>query len=370
MNLSVRLDKLELKNPIIIAAGPWARDAHTIQLGIDSGAGAVTTETITLEANPNLSPRMYVQGEQTLNIKMFSDLHLEQWENELNQLHKRDCRLICSIWGNSPSEISNLAAKLARRGADAIEVSLSPPIRNRAFSTEPSRVSGLLRAAVEAAKGVPVIAKLSYEACHSLAYTRGVQEAGVHIVSAIDGLKGLIGVDIERRVSIMPTYGGYNGSGIRPLALAATAILRQNTPFFICSGGGTLHFAHAIESIMLGASCVELASLIQIYGYGAVTALLDELTVWMESHDCQDLNELRGAALPSLHLFDDLKPYPLHSSLVHPCSAPACRICIDGCLYGAIRRDGDTGITVDSVACSGCGHCVARCPEKALVLRW
>ena len=58
MDLSVRLDGLLLKNPIMVSAGPWARDARSIQRCIDAGASAVTTETITLEANPNISPRM------------------------------------------------------------------------------------------------------------------------------------------------------------------------------------------------------------------------------------------------------------------------------------------------------------------------
>lgn len=370
MDLSVRLDTLQLKNPLIVSAGPWARDAQTIQRCIDEGAGAVTTETITLEANPNISPRMYVHGEQTLNTKMFSDLHLEQWEDELERIKKGDCKLICSIWGNSASEISYLAAKVAHMGADAVEVSMSSPIRNRAFSMEPKQVNALLRAAVKAAAGVPVIAKLSYEACNSVEFTDKVYEAGVRIVSAIDGLKGLAGVDIERRRSIMPTYGGFNGSSIHPLALATTATLKQYTPFYICSCGGTLRFEQVLEFIMLGATCVELASIIQVNGYSAISHVLADCVRFLETHGCNGFAELQGTALPTLHLFEDIKPQPLRASLMRSCPLPTCSICRSGCLYNAIGRGDDGGIHVNAARCSGCGHCVARCPEGVLEMEW
>ena len=370
MDLSVRLGSLQLKNPIVVSAGPWARDAQSIQRCIDQGAGAVTTETITLEANPNISPRMYVHGEQTLNTKMFSDLHLEQWEGEFERIKKGDCKLICSIWGNSASEISYLAAKATHMGADAVEVSMSSPIRNRAFSMEPKHVNALLCAAVKAAAGIPVIAKLSYEACNSVEFTREVYAAGVRIVSAIDGLKGLAGVDIEQRRSVMPTYGGFNGSSIHPLALATTATLKQYTPFYICSCGGTLNYEQVLEFIMLGASCVALASVIQINGYGAISRVIADCVDFLQTHGCSSVSELQGVALPSLHPFEDIEPQPLCASAVKACAQDSCNVCTNGCLYDAISRQDAGEIFIDPKRCSGCGHCVARCPEQLLMMEW
>ena len=58
MTLNTEYMGLKLKNPILVAAGPWSRDRASIQRSIDAGAGAVVTETITLEANQNPSPRL------------------------------------------------------------------------------------------------------------------------------------------------------------------------------------------------------------------------------------------------------------------------------------------------------------------------
>ena len=48
---------LPLKNPVIAAAGPWSCDHAAIQRAIDAGAGAVVTETITLEGSGIIYPR-------------------------------------------------------------------------------------------------------------------------------------------------------------------------------------------------------------------------------------------------------------------------------------------------------------------------
>lgn len=89
MSKSTQLMGLPLKNPILVAAGPWARDGASLQRCIDAGAAAVITETLTLEAHRNICPRIYLEGQSMLNTKLYSDLQLEQWEAEMEQLQKR-----------------------------------------------------------------------------------------------------------------------------------------------------------------------------------------------------------------------------------------------------------------------------------------
>ena len=110
MSKSTQLMGLSLKNPILVAAGPWARDGASLQRCIDAGAAAVITETLTLEAHRNICPRIYLEGQSMLNTKLYSDLQLEQWEAEMEQLQKKDCKLIFSIWASTPSELAYLAA--------------------------------------------------------------------------------------------------------------------------------------------------------------------------------------------------------------------------------------------------------------------
>ena len=220
MSLSTEYMGLKLKNPIVVAAGPWSRDGASIQRSIDAGASAVVTETITLEANQNPSPRLYLSDSgQLFNTTLFSGIHLEQWEQEFESLRRGDCKLIASIWGNTPSELAYLAGKVERMGADAVEVSLSAPLGTRMdVGTVPREIFGFISAVTEAVD-IPVSVKLSYEASNFNGFTSSLEEAGVSGVTAIDALKGLMGVDLEHHRALMPTYGGYSGQYIRPIAL-------------------------------------------------------------------------------------------------------------------------------------------------------
>lgn len=371
-NLSVELGKLHLKNPVMVAAGPWARNAASIRRCIEAGAAAVITETISLEAKENLSPRFYIgRGGQLFNTKLYSDLQLEQWENELERLDRGDCKLIVSIWGSSASELSYLASRAERMGADAVEISISAPIGsgNQTLSFHPPFLHEFAQAVVKTVS-IPVIVKLSYEAGCSPEFAASIHRAGVEIVSAIDALRGLSGVDIEHTRAWMPAYGGYSGADIRPVALAAVAALRQHTPFHICGCGGIFDYRDALEHIMLGAGAVQLASAIQLRGYGVITDLLNGLTAWLDSHEYSSLDAVRGAALPSLKPFEEIRPRPMTVVPREDCTDIDCDICLSGCLYDAVFRDASGRIAIHADRCDGCGLCSARCPHRRLSLGW
>ena len=61
---------LPLKNAVIVAAGPWAGDARSIQKCIDAGAAAVITETIVMEESALFGPRVYYENEELLNLSL------------------------------------------------------------------------------------------------------------------------------------------------------------------------------------------------------------------------------------------------------------------------------------------------------------
>lgn len=369
MNLSVELGGLTLKNPVMVAAGPWSGSVDGVRRCIEMGAGAVVTETIAMETQPSLHPYFHVSGNQVFNIKLYSSIYLEQWEKNLADLDKCGAKLICSIWGDTTSEIRYLAACVERMGADAIELSLSAPIgtRYRSFFTHLDHTARLVEAAVKAVD-LPVLVKLPYEASYFPEMLQTAYDAGAKIVTAIDALKGLSGVDVENRQTWMPAFGGYSAENIRPISLATTAMLKQYTPFHICSCGGIFTGEHALEFIMLGASAIQLASAIHIEGYEVIERVLRGLEAWMSKHGYSDLSEIRGAALSSLRPFEDIPPKPVRAQLTEPC-AKECDICRRGCIYQAISRQGG-GIALDQKACTGCGYCLARCPEEKFVWDW
>jgi dihydroorotate dehydrogenase subfamily 1 len=370
MAYKTELMGLTLKNPIMTASGPWAGNAVGIQRCIDEGAAAVITETISLEARERISPRLFTRENRLFNTMLYSYMHLEEWEDEFRKIDRKDAKIICSIWGATPSEIAYLARKVEHMGADAIELSISAPIgsRNR-FLSQVSDIYEYALACVRAVS-IPVMVKLSYEASCSPWFLRELEQAGVQAVSAIDALKGLAGIDLETGKTLMPTYGGYTGSHIHPVSLATTATLHQYTPLPVVSSGGVTGHEAVLEFLMLGATAVQLASAILFSGYEVISDTIESLERWMQEHYYTDIAAIRGNALPSLHAYEDIVPGDLYASAMEECQRADCAVCVMSCLLQAISYDESGSIAIDRALCDGCGLCVARCPHHLLTLEW
>lgn len=90
--LSTQFMGMELKNPVLAAPGPWTGTAEGLQAAIDAGAGAVMTETISQEVYPRLPQTCYHEGGAVFSASLYSNLTLEQWEEELEKLHPGTAR--------------------------------------------------------------------------------------------------------------------------------------------------------------------------------------------------------------------------------------------------------------------------------------
>ena len=81
---------LELKNPVIIAAGPWNRDGRSLHKSIAAGAGAVVTESIVSDTMLDVRPRIACDSNGAQNIRKYPRfiIHLQ---------NKGNCSSFCLI---------------------------------------------------------------------------------------------------------------------------------------------------------------------------------------------------------------------------------------------------------------------------------
>jgi dihydroorotate dehydrogenase len=128
MTLAVDFMGLKLKNPIIVAAGPWSRNGEMIRKAILAGAGAVVTETIVNEVNIDVRPRIAYRNNGVQNIRLYSDIRLEEWEREIDIAKSNDGIVIANICAQTSTELSYIAGKMEKVGVDAIELGLASPM--------------------------------------------------------------------------------------------------------------------------------------------------------------------------------------------------------------------------------------------------
>lgn len=361
---------LELDNPVIVAAGPWSRDGKSILRCLESGAGAVVTESIVSDAIIDVRPRIAYNGSGAENIRLYSDVQIEEWEVEMEIAKSGGGIVIASVSAHTPSEMAYLTTKLQKFGADGIEISISNPYMEslEVMASDAERVYNVTRE-VASNVDIPVAVKLSQNTTNIMEVAKAVKEAGGSAVSAINTVRGILGVDIDTAEPVLGTYGGYSGAPIKPLGLACVASIAQSVDLPISGIGGVTDYRNVLEYIMLGATTVQIGTTMMIGGPRAVEKIVRSFKAWCERKGIDDISEIRGSALKNLRSFEEMKIEPAISTVSNVRCSDDCSKCTDVCLYDAISKNNGR-IEVNQKLCTGCGLCTFICPSRKLKLNW
>lgn len=369
MDLSTDFMGLHLKNPLLLSSGPLSSSGEMMLKALDAGVGAVVTETILNEIRPNVRPRLVHRGEGMQNIWLYTELNLEDWKREIGIVKEAGGTLIANILAYSPSEMAFLARKVESFGADAIELGISSPHGEgiEITASHPNEIQDLVRSVVDSV-GIPVMVKLASNVTNLALIAQAAQKAGAQGISAINTVRSILGVDIESRDPLLPTYGGYSGDPIRPIGLAAVATIKQSVDLPVSGIGGISSYEHILEYFMLGADTCQLHTALLLHGYQLIPEILTGLERWLGSHSINSIDTVKGSALSKLKAFEEIVLEPKVARLVKSCPLKQCRLCVVSCLYNAISKDEDGAIRVDPEKCKGCGLCTSICPENCFKL--
>lgn len=265
VDMRVRLGTLELRNPVVTAAGTFASGREYADFVDLSRLGAVVTKGVSLNAWPgNPSPRIAETASGMLNSIGLQNPGVEAFcEKDLPWLAQHDVPVIVNVSGHSIDEYVAVAARLeSESGVDALEVNISCPNVDEggmAFGTTCSAAADVTRA-VRAVTVKPLIVKLSPNVTDIAEIARAVEAEGADAVSLINTLLGMA-IDTDTwRPKLARGVGGLSGPAIKPVAVRMVWQVASAVSIPIIGMGGIMTAEDAVEFMLAGASAVAVGT--------------------------------------------------------------------------------------------------------------
>lgn len=271
VDLRVRLGRLELANPVLVAAGTFGYGIEFERAVRLEALGGIITKTITLaprQGNP--PPRLADTPSGMLNSVGLQNVGLEAFLSEkLPKLAALPVPVIVSVLGESLDDVRTLCATLNGQPAvAAIELNLSCPNLKRGQGLEdggrmvaqdPDETFAVVQAA-RAGTTKPLIAKLSPDVTDLRPVAQAAERAGAEALSLCNTFTGMSLDPHTRRSRLGSLTGGLGGPAIRPLAVYRVWQVHQAVRCPLIGLGGILHAEDAVEFFLAGASAVAVGT--------------------------------------------------------------------------------------------------------------
>jgi len=300
VDLSVRIGKLELRNPTILASGIMDETADSIKRVAEEGAGAIVTKSIGKEPREGYANPTVVELEHgILNAMGLPNPGIEAYADEMEELRDLNIPVIGSIFGSDEKEFSFLAKKMQEYGARAIELNLSCPHAS-GYGAETGSQPDVVKSIVHAVKhsvDLPVFAKLTSNVTSIVEIGKAAEEGGADGVVAINSIKAMK-IDVNLKKPILSNkVGGYSGPAIKPIGIRCVYELAQELNIPIIGVGGIKCGEDAVEYILAGASAVQIGGGIYYRDMRIFREVCKEMENWMKSNNYSAIEEFRGVAL-------------------------------------------------------------------------
>ena len=389
-DLSVEFLGVHFENPFCLSSSPVGNCYEMCAKAYDEGWAGVVFKTI----GPGdflideVSPRfdaLTKEGTPFVGFKNMEQIAEHPLEQNLEDLRKLkaaypDKVLIASIMGPTEKDWEELARLVTEAGADMIEMNLScPQMTTHAMGSDVGTNAELCKsfcAAVKRGSKLPMMAKMTPNITDMVPVAKACLEGGADGIAAINTIKSICNVDLNRKIGMPIVNGkssisGYSGKAVKPVALRFVQQLRTGIPGVEISGiGGIETWEDAAEFLLLGSTTLQVTTSIMQYGYRIVEDMKNGLEHYMEEQGVDSLMDLIGIAngniIPAEELDRDYVVYPEFDT--EKCIG--CGRCYVSCYDGAHQAiswdEENRKPSCDHNKCVGCHLCALVCPVKAI----
>ena len=301
-SLEVKLNRLRLKNPILVASGTFGYAREMVAYADFTELGGIIPKTVTPLPRPgNPPPRTVETSSGLLNSIGLDNDGLDAFiTKHLTALLGLGTSIIANIAGKNTAEFVEMARKLnAFPGLAGLELNISCPNVSGGvdYGTNPKMAAEVV-SAVRGACDLPVIAKLTPNVTSVVEIAQAASEAGADALSLVNTFQGLA-VNWRKRKPILGNgIGGLSGPAIKPLALRIVWQVAQAVKTPIIGIGGIQSIDDVMEFLVCGATAVQIGTA-NFYNPTLATSLVKELSSIVEEEGCLSVTELIGTIQPS-----------------------------------------------------------------------
>lgn len=280
MDLSVSLNRLHLKNPILVASGTFGYAREMTAFVNFSELGGLIPKTVTPLPRPGNPPPRTVEttGGMLNSIGLDNDGFDQFVAEKLPYLLTLGTSIIVNIAAKETHEFERMARVLEGiPGIAAIELNISCPNVSGGvdFGTDP-QLAGQVVSSVRQSCSIPVIAKLTPNVTSVVPIARAAADAGADAVSLVNTFQGMA-IDWKKRRPILGNVlGGLSGPAIKPLALRIVWQVRQAVDVPIIGIGGIQTLDDVMEFLLAGASAIQVGTA-NFYNPGLANQLVQQL---------------------------------------------------------------------------------------------
>ncbi len=298
VNLQVKLGRLVLQNPVMVASGTFGYGEEYTQLVDLNQLGGIVVKGLSLKPKVgNPPPRLVEVPCGLINAIGLENIGVERFIKEkLPFLKQFKAKIIVNIFGYSPEEYAQLAEILSPTGIDAIEVNIScPNIKEggRLFGTDPQTAALITKSVCEHTH-LPVFVKLSPQVTDIVAIAKAVMEAGADGVSMINTIPAMA-VDIHtRRPKLGNVTGGLSGPCLKPIALKLVWEVVKALDIPVIGIGGITCAEDALEFLITGAKAIQIGTANFVNPQTAIEVIAG-IRHYLEDCQLKDIHELIGS---------------------------------------------------------------------------
>ncbi len=264
-DLTVKIGKMILKNPVIVSSGTFGFGEEFEDFFDLNHLGAIISKGISLKpmvGNP--PPRIFeTEGGMINSIGLQNPGFQAFIKNKLPYYRNLKTHLIINFFGKSQREYIELARRFdSVPGISGLEMNISCPNIKRGgivFGTDPQMAYRLVQA-VRKATTLTLIVKLSPNVTDIALMAKSVEEGGADAVSLVNTFRAMAINIHTRKPELGNMIGGLSGPAIKPIALRMVWEVNQAVHIPIIGMGGIMNAEDAIEFILAGASAIQIGT--------------------------------------------------------------------------------------------------------------